>query len=299
MKKILVTGANGQLGQCLQKISSQFEEFEFIFTDSETLDITNKEEVNDFFWQNAPDFCINAAAYTAVDLAETDIEKAFLVNADGAENLAEACAENNAQFIHVSTDYVFDGENNLAYTEEDFTNPLGVYGASKLAGDELALEVNPCSVILRTSWVYSEFGKNFVKTMLNLFATKDELNIVADQFGQPTYANDLAEAIMKIIKSEKITPGIFNFSNLGRISWFDFAEKIAELSEAKIKLNAIETSQYPTPAKRPKNSVLDLDKISKTYAVPLKPWEESLEDCVQILQNNSNEKNLIHIYSII
>ena len=286
MKKILVTGANGQLGQCLQKISSQFEEFEFIFTDSETLDITNKEEVNDFFWQNAPDFCINAAAYTAVDLAETDIEKAFLVNADGAENLAEACAENNAQFIHVSTDYVFDGENNLAYTEEDFTNPLGVYGASKLAGDELALEVNPCSVILRTSWVYSEFGKNFVKTMLNLFATKEELSIVADQFGQPTNANDLAEAIMKIIKSEKITPGIFNFSNLGRISWFDFAEKIAELSDAKIKLNAIETSQYPTPAKRPKNSVLDLDKISKTYAVQLKPWEESLEDCVQILQNN-------------
>lgn len=286
MKKILVTGANGQLGQCLQKISSQFEEFEFIFTDSETLDITNKEEVNDFFWQNSPDFCINAAAYTAVDLAETDVEKAFLVNADGTENLAEACAENNAQFIHVSTDYVFDGENNLAYTEEDFTNPLGVYGASKLAGDELALEVNPCSVILRTSWVYSEFGKNFVKTMLNLFATKDELNIVADQFGQPTNANDLAEAIMKIIKSEKVTPGIFNFSNLGRISWFDFAEKIAELSEAKIKLNAIETSQYPTPAKRPKNSVLDLDKISKTYAVPLKPWEESLEDCVQILQNN-------------
>lgn len=286
MKKILVTGANGQLGQCLQKISSQFEEFEFIFTDSETLDITIKEEVNDFFWQNAPDFCINAAAYTAVDLAETEVEKAFLVNADGTENLAEACAENNAQFIHVSTDYVFDGENNLAYTEEDFTNPLGVYGASKLTGDELALEVNPCSVILRTSWVYSEFGKNFVKTMLNLFATKEELNIVADQFGQPTNANDLAEAIMKIIKSEKITPGIFNFSNLGRISWFDFAEKIAELSEAKIKLNAIETSQYPTPAKRPKNSVLDLDKISKTYAIQLKPWEESLEGCVQILQNN-------------
>ena len=286
MKKILVTGANGQLGQCLQKISSQFEEFEFIFTDSETLDITNKEEVNDFFWQNAPDFCINAAAYTAVDFAETEVEKAFLVNADGTENLAEACAENNAQFIHVSTDYVFDGENNLAYTEEDFTNPLGVYGASKLAGDELALEVNPCSVILRTSWVYSEFGKNFVKTMLSLFATKDELNIVADQFGQPTNANDLAEAIMKIIKSEKITPGIFNFSNLGRISWFDFAEKIAELSDAKIKLNAIETSQYPTPAKRPKNSVLDLDKISKTYAIQLKPWEESLEGCVQILQNN-------------
>ncbi len=284
MKKILVTGANGQLGQSLHKLALKEEAYQFLFTDSETLDITNKEEVLNFFWQNEPDFCINAAAYTAVDLAETDLEKAFLVNADGTENLALACTEYNAQFIHVSTDYVFDGTNNLEYTEEDFTNPLGIYGASKLAGEELALEANPCTIILRTSWVYSEFGKNFVKTMLSLFATKEELNVVADQFGQPTNATDLAEAILSIVKSEKKIPGIFNFSNEGKISWCDFAQKIAELSDSKIKINPIETSQYPTLAKRPQNSTLDLDKIKSTYQINIKPWEESLVKTIQILK---------------
>lgn len=284
MKKILVTGANGQLGQSLQKLSQKEKAFQFLFTDSETLDITNKEEVLNFFWQNEPDVCINAAAYTAVDLAETDTEKAFLVNADGTENLALACAEYNAQFIHVSTDYVFDGTNNLEYTEEDFTNPLGVYGASKLAGEELALEANPCTIILRTSWVYSEFGKNFVKTMLSLFATKEELNVVADQYGQPTNATDLAEAILTIVKTEKKTPGIFNFSNEGKISWHDFAQKIAELSVSKIKINPIVTSQYPTPAKRPQNSTLDLSKIKSTYHINIKPWEESLAKTIQLLK---------------
>ena len=284
MKKILVTGANGQLGQSLQKLSQKEKAFQFLFTDSETLDITNKEEVLNFFWQNEPDVCINAAAYTAVDLAETDTEKAFLVNADGTENLALACAEYNAQFIHVSTDYVFDGTNNLEYTEEDFTNPLGVYGASKLAGEELALEANPCAIILRTSWVYSEFGKNFVKTMLSLFATKEELNVVADQYGQPTNATDLAEAILTIVKTEKKTPGIFNFSNEGKISWHDFAQKIAELSGSKIKINPIVTSQYPTPAKRPQNSTLDLSKIKSTYHINIKPWEESLAKTIQLLK---------------
>lgn len=284
MKKILVTGANGQLGQSLQKIAKNFSDFEFIFTDYQTLDITNKESVLDFFWQNEPNYCINAAAYTAVDLAETETEKAFLINADGTENLAEVCREYNAQFIHVSTDYVFDGTNNLPYTEEDFTNPLGVYGASKLSGEEVALEANPETIIVRTSWVYSEFGKNFVKTMLQLFSIKDELNIVADQFGQPTNATDLAEAIMTILKSDKKTPGIFNFSNQGKISWFDFAQKIAELSNSSIKLNAIETSQYPTPAKRPQNSTLDLEKIKNTYHIALKPWEESLQKTMALLQ---------------
>ena len=284
MKKILVTGANGQLGQSLQKLSQKEKDFQFLFTDSETLDITNKEEVLNFFWQNEPDVCINAAAYTAVDLAETDTEKAFLVNADGTENLALVCAEYNAQFIHVSTDYVFDGTNNLEYTEEDFTNPLGVYGASKLAGEELALEANPCIIILRTSWVYSEFGKNFVKTMLSLFATKEELNVVADQYGQPTNATDLAEAILTIVKTEKKTPGIFNFSNEGKISWYDFAQKIAELSGSKIKINPIVTSQYPTPAKRPQNSTLDLSKIKSTYHINIKPWEESLAKTIQLLK---------------
>jgi len=284
MKKILVTGSNGQLGQSLQKIAEKNKGFQFVFTDYETLDITNKEEVLNFFWQLEPDFCINAAAYTAVDLAETELEKAFLINADGAENLAEACKENNAQFIHVSTDYVFDGTNNLAYTEEDFPNPIGVYGASKLAGEELALEANPETIIIRTSWVYSEFGKNFVKTMLHLFSIKDELNVVADQFGQPTNATDLAEAIMEIVKSNKKTPGIYNFSNEGKISWYDFAKKIAEISQSSVIINPIETSQYPTPAKRPQNSTLDLEKIKTSYLVKIKPWEESLQKTISLLQ---------------
>lgn len=284
MKKILVTGAKGQLGQCLQKIALNEEQFEFIFADSKTLDITDREAVRDFFWQHEPHFCINAAAYTAVDLAETDVETAFRVNADGVEHLAEACSEFGAQFIHVSTDYVFDGENQLAYTEEDFTNPLGVYGASKLAGEALALEANPCSIIVRTSWVYSEFGKNFVKTMLQLFETKDELNVVADQFGQPTNANDLAYALLVMVKTEKRTPGIFNFSNSGRISWFEFTQKIAEFSGADIKLNPIPTSQYPTPAKRPQNSVLALDKMKATYHLQPRDWIESLEETLSLLK---------------
>ena len=284
MKKILVTGGNGQLGQSLQKIAEKNKGFQFVFTDYETLDITNKEEVLNFFWQLEPDFCINAAAYTAVDLAETELEKAFLINADGAENLAEACKENNTQFIHVSTDYVFDGTNNLSYTEEDFPNPIGVYGASKLAGEELALEENPETIIIRTSWVYSEFGKNFVKTMLHLFSIKDELNVVADQFGQPTNATDLAEAIMEIVKSNKKTPGIYNFSNEGKISWYDFAKKIAEISQSSVIVNPIETSQYPTPAKRPQNSTLDLEKIKTSYHVKIKPWEESLQKTISLLQ---------------
>lgn len=285
IKKILVTGGNGQLGNCIQKLSKNFPEFEFIFTDYDTLDITNKEDVFNFFWQNEPSVCINAAAYTAVDVAETEEEKAFLINADGTENLAEACAEYSAQFIHVSTDYVFDGENQLPYTEDDFTNPIGVYGASKLAGENLALEKNPSTVIIRTSWVYSEFGKNFVKTMLNLFPIKEELGIVADQFGQPTNANDLAEVIMKIVKSEKIVPGIFNYSNYGKISWFDFAEKIKELSKSNVKLNPLETWQYSTPARRPKNSTLDLEKIQKTYKIQSKDWEESLVSCIETIKS--------------
>ncbi len=286
MKKILVTGANGQLGQCLQKLAVSEENWEFVFADSKTLDISDKKAVLDFFWEHEPSVCINAAAYTAVDLAETEVEKAFLINADGTENLASACLEYGTQFIHVSTDYVFDGENNLPYTEEDFTNPLGVYGASKLAGEELALEVNPCSIIIRTSWVYSEFGKNFVKTMLQLFQSKEELNVVNDQWGQPTNANDLAEVILKMVNSPKRIPGIFNFSNIGEITWFQFAQKIAELSNSKIKLNPINTEQYPTPARRPKNSTLDLDKIKNSYSVTPIEWEESLLKTINTLQNN-------------
>lgn len=285
MKKILVVGANGQLGNCFRKIAPDFQSnFDFNFTDSETLDITDEDQVYDFFEDYKPDFCINASAYTAVDLAETEVEKAFAVNADGVANLAESCRKFNTVFIHISTDYVFDGDTNISYSEDNFTNPQGVYGASKLKGEELALEINPKTIILRTSWLYSEFNKNFVKTMLHLFSVKEELGIVADQFGQPTNANDLAEVVMKIIQSQNKTFGIFHFSNYPETSWFHFAEKIEEFSDSKVKLKAITTEDFPTPAKRPKRSTMSLDKIENTYQISLKHWENSLEECLDILK---------------
>lgn len=283
-KKILVVGGNGQLGNCFRKIEDNYSlDYEFLFTDSSVLDITNVDQIDAVFDDFKPDYCVNASAYTAVDLAETEKEKAFAVNAQGVANLAQACLDNNATFIHVSTDYVFDGETNLSYSEEDFTNPIGVYGESKREGEELALEINPKTIILRTSWLYSEFNKNFVKTMLNLFSQKDELGIVSDQFGQPTNANDLAEAIMEIIESKTKKFGIYHFSNYPETTWFEFAKKIAEFSQSKIKLNALTTDQYPTPAKRPHRSTMCLDKIEADYGIEPKHWENSLEDCVEIL----------------
>ena len=287
IKKILVIGGNGQLGNCFRKLAPDFEkEFEFNFTDSSTIDITNEDQVSEFINDYKPDFCINASAYTAVDLAESETEKAYAVNADGVANLAQACKENNAVLIHISTDYVFDGESNISYSEDNFTNPQGVYGASKLKGEELALDIHPKTIVIRTSWLYSEFNKNFVKTMLNLFSTKDELGIVADQFGQPTNANDLAEAVMKIIKTEQKTYGVYHFSNYPETTWFGFAEKIAEFSGSSIKLNAIATEQFPTPAKRPKRSTMALDKIEKNFGIDPKHWENSLQECIEILQKS-------------
>lgn len=287
MKKITVIGGNGQLGNCFRKIASDFEDrFEFDFTDSSILDVTNADQVSDYFYDFKPDFCINASAYTAVDLAETEAEKAFAVNAQGVANLAESCAENKATLIHISTDYVFDGETNISYSEDDFTNPQGVYGASKRKGEELALDLNPKTIILRTSWLYSEFNKNFVKTMLHLFSIKEEMGIVADQFGQPTNANDLAEAVLKIITTEKKTYGIFHFSNYPETTWFGFASKIAALANSNIKLNAITTADFPTPAKRPARSTMALDKIENSYGIEPKYWENSLEECIEILKQS-------------
>lgn len=284
MKKILVTGANGQLGQCIRKLAPDFEDrFEFIFADSEVLDISDADSVSDYFYDCQPHFCINAAAYTAVDLAETESDKAFAVNAKGVENLAEACAEYKAVLLHVSTDYVFNGDTQISYSEDSFTDPQGVYGASKLAGEELALAANPKTVVIRTSWLYAEFNKNFVKTMLNLFAEKPELGIVDDQFGQPTNANDLAEAILKIIETEPKMFGIFHFSNYPETTWFHFARKIAELTKSPVRLNPITTDQFPTPAKRPARSTMELDKIERTYGIEPKHWENSLRDCIEIL----------------
>ena len=288
MTKVLVVGGFGQLGQCLQKLAEQYPlEFDFQFTDSKSLDITNESQIESYFEEYKPKYCINASAYTAVDLAESEEEKAFAINAYGVENLAVICKRFKTDLIHVSTDYVFDGDTNLDYSEDDFTNPIGVYGKSKLLGEELALEANKNTVVIRTSWLYSEFQKNFVKTMLNLFSQKSELNIVADQFGQPTNANDLAEAIIKVIKSKNKKYGIYHFSNYPETSWFHFAEKIAEFSQSSIKLNPITTAEYPTPAKRPIRSTMCLDKIENDYKVDIKYWENSLEECINVLKEQN------------
>lgn len=287
MKKILIIGGNGQLGNCFRKLAPEYEDrFEFDFTDSQTLNIIDRDQVSDYFYDFKPDYCINASAYTAVDLAETESEKAFAVNSDGVGNLAEACAENKTIFIHISTDYVFDGETNISYSEDDFTNPQGVYGASKEKGEDLAMELQPKTIILRTSWLYSEFNKNFVKTMLHLFEVKEELGIVDDQFGQPTNANDLAQAVMNIVEKQTKTYGIFHFSNYPETTWFNFAQKIADFSGSKIKLNPIKTSEFPTAAKRPKRSTMSLDKIEEVYKIEPKYWQNSLEECIQILQKS-------------
>lgn len=286
MKRILVTGSNGQLGQCFKKLEEDFSSlFQFYFFSSQELDITQKEEVVDAFKEIRPHFCINTAAYTKVDLAEDEPEQAFAVNALGVENLAKVCKKFNTQLIHISTDYVFDGETEISYNEEDFTNPIGIYAQSKKRGEELALENNSQTLIIRTSWLYSEFGNNFVKTMLRLFSEKKELKIVADQFGQPTNANDLAEAVLEIIKKGVNHYGIFHFSNTPETSWFSFAQKIAEFSHSGVQLHAIPTSEYPTKAARPRRSTLSLDKIETDYEIEPKNWEESLQDCIKILKN--------------
>lgn len=288
MKKILVIGSNGQLGNCFKKLAADFEtQFEFKFADSQELNITDSRAVENFFDEFQPQFCVNAAAYTTVDLAEKEVDKAFAVNAVGVANISEACKNSNTTLIHISTDYVFDGDTNISYSEDNFTNPQGVYGASKLKGEELALENNPRTIILRTSWLYSEFNKNFVKTMLQLFAVKDELGIVADQFGQPTNANDLAKAVLKIIESDPKVFGIFHFSNYSETTWYDFASKIAEFSGSKIKLNPITTAEFPTPAKRPKRSTMALDKIEEVYQIEPIHWEISLQDCLEILEKTN------------
>jgi len=285
MQRILVVGGNGQLGHCLQKLAPKYHnQYDFNFTGSDVLNITDKAQIEKQFEEYQPDFVINSSAYTAVDLAEKEEEKAFAINAYGVADLAEVCKDHNAILIHVSTDYVFDGETNLSYSEDDFTDPIGVYGASKRKGEELALEHNPETVILRTSWLYSEFNKNFVKTMLHLFSIKDELGIVGDQYGQPTNANDLAETIMEIIEAKSKTFGIYHFSNYPETTWFDFASKIKEFSDSSVLLKSITTAEFPTPAKRPKRSTMSLDKIEKDYHIELKHWENSLQDCVEILK---------------
>jgi dTDP-4-dehydrorhamnose reductase len=280
---VLVTGAKGQLGQALQFISGKYPEVDFVFCDSSILDITNLDNTKEVFQQVKPNFCINAAAYTAVDKAESEPEKAHLINAIGAKNLAEACVENNTILIHVSTDFVFDGSTKTPYKEDDIPHPTGVYGQTKLDGEKAIQDTFDKYFIIRTSWVYSQFGNNFMKTMLRLGSERDSLSVVNDQIGTPTNAVDLAEVLIKMIAHTERNPsdfsnfGTYNFSNEGQCSWYDFAKKIFEINTIKIDLQPIPTSSYPTPAQRPAYSVLDKTKIKSIFGVTIKSWEESLQ----------------------
>lgn len=291
MANILVTGANGQLGSELKALVSEqypisdtpYPQFHFI--DRETLDITNEVEVKSFIEDKSIDTIINCTAYTAVDRAEEEGEKADAVNHQAVKNLAQIAKENNIKLIHVSTDYVFDGKNFKPYVETDPTDPQGVYGATKLAGEKVLQSINPKNaIIIRTSWVYSSYGANFVKTMLRLGNDRDELGVIFDQVGTPTYAKDLAKAILEIlpkIANEQVE--IYHYSNEGVCSWYDFAKAIFELSNIKCNVKPIETREYPTPAKRPHYSLLNKTKIKEYFGLSIPYWKDSLDECLQIM----------------
>ena len=304
--KILVTGANGQLGMELQQLAPKYPAFDFIFMTREQFALDDLNAIDPIISKHKPKYFINCAAYTAVDKAESEKDLTHTINATAPGLMAAACRKNNIQFIHVSTDYVFKGNGSSPYKEDDKTDPVNYYGASKLEGEKMVIENDPGAIIVRTAWVYSEFGKNFVKTMIRLMADKDQIGVVSDQYGTPTYAADLAEAIMKIISTFEIptglpmatgTPpayrtgrlttygGIYHFSNEGQITWYDFAVAIKELTASHCRVNAIPTAEYPTPAKRPGYSVLDKTKIRDTFNISIRDWKASLIVCLDKIKN--------------
>jgi dTDP-4-dehydrorhamnose reductase len=283
---ILVTGSAGQLGSEIKSLSDSFSAFNFLFVSRSELPIENEKAVQKFFSENAIDYCINCAAYTAVDKAESEKQKAFLINADAVGNLAKICSEHQTKLIHISTDYVYDGAVSVPLKEENAVGPVNVYGLSKLKGEELIMNQSSSAVIVRTSWVYSSFGNNFVKTMLRLFHEKEEINVIDDQIGSPTYAADLALMIMKIIEKQQQGykySGIFNYSNEGITSWYGFANEIKKWIKSNCKINPIPTSSYPTAAKRPLYSVLDTSKIKSVLNIEIPSWQASLKKCIDIL----------------
>jgi dTDP-4-dehydrorhamnose reductase len=287
---VLVTGANGQLGKSLQFIAPNYPDIHFVFCSSTDLDISNVENCQAVFSKIKPNYCINAAAYTAVDKAESEAEKAHLINVIGAKNLADVCKEYSTVLLHISTDFVFDGDfskllplaQSRGYSENDIPNPTGVYGQTKLEGEKVIQATFDNYYIIRTSWVYSQFGNNFMKTMLRLASERDSISVVNDQIGTPTNAVDLANALIQIILIDNRQPttgnfGIYNFSNEGQCSWYDFAKEIFEINNKNIDLKPIPTSSFPTPAKRPKFSVLDKSKIKQVFGIEIKSWEERLK----------------------
>jgi len=282
---ILITGSNGQLGSEIRAISHNYPDFKFLFTDIEELDLTNFNQVEAFFEKNEISSCINCAAYTAVDKAEDEQEMAMLVNHDVVANLAKVCSKNNALLIHVSTDYVFNGEHYKPYDENDSPSPNSFYGLSKLKGEKTVFKNTNRAVIIRTSWLYSAFGNNFVKTMIRLGKERDELGVVVDQIGTPTHAADLADAIMQIVEKvdDKPINEIYHYSNEGVISWYDFAKAIMNEAGINCKVNAIESKDFPAKANRPYYSVLNKAKLKNDFDIDVPYWLDSLKVMVSLI----------------
>lgn len=279
----MVTGANGQLGNALRNELGTDSSIETIYTDVDTLDLTDTAALDRFFEDNPVDMVINCAAYTAVDRAESDDLKAAAINTGAVGNLGQAAARHGMKVIHISTDYVFSGETFRPYEENDEPYPQSIYGRTKLEGEGLLTSFSNNAMIIRTAWLYSEFGSNFVKTMLRLADEKDEINVVCDQIGTPTYAGDLAKAIHHVIRHEKWQPGIYHFTNEGVASWYDFTKAIFDMTGKKTRVNPIRTSQYPTPAKRPLYSVLSKGKLKRNYGMEIPYWRDSLKVCLKKL----------------
>ena len=277
MEKILVTGANGQLGSELFALSSNYSQYQWLFADRTKITLDNLDLLKEQLYDINPTIILNCGAYTAVDKAETEKELANTVNHLAVEVIAKYSAGNKVKLIHISTDYVFDGTSSIALDEEALTNPINVYGGTKRLGELACLQENPNSIIIRTSWVYSKFGNNFVKTMQRLMQERESISVVNDQIGSPTYAADLAQVLIDIISSSKWIPGIYNYSNEGEISWYEFALAIKEVGGYNCKVGGIPSSAYPTPAKRPSFSLLDKNKITEVYAVDVPSYKESLK----------------------
>jgi dTDP-4-dehydrorhamnose reductase len=287
MAVILITGAAGQLGSEIRALSGNYSGYEFIFTDADTLDITKEKDVRQFIDNNKPGWIINCAAYNLVDKAESEFEKALLINSTSVRNIAEAIKGTDCRFIHVSTDYVFDGQSNVPYNENAPVNPQSAYGRSKLEGERSAL-IHSGTMIIRTAWLYSSFGNNFVKTILKRGAEKESLRVVFDQSGTPTYAADLAAAILYIVSAVirnqvAYNPGIYHYSNEGVCSWYDFATEIVKEAGLKTKIIPVLSKDYPSVAKRPSYSVLDKGKIKESYGIEILHWRSSLNNCLRIL----------------
>ena len=289
MAKILITGANGQLGSEIRKSSGLFPDFKFVFTDLKELDITNPVAVEAMLAEEKPQWLINCAAYTAVDKAEADEETAWLINAVAPAILAEKSKTVGCRFVQISTDYVFDGKNYLPYIENNEVCPTSVYGNTKLEGELISLANNPETLVIRTSWLYSSFGSNFVKSMIKLGNERDQLNVIFDQIGTPTYAGDLAMAILEIIRKtesgeSEFVPGTYHYSNEGVCSWYDFAIAIHQISGISCYVNAIESKDYPSPVTRPSYSVLNKSKIKTIFGIQIPYWRKSLEKCITELK---------------